>query len=160
MTGGTSHVNTPHFSQPVVDSVIAIYSVGRVSTPVTFNFLDDPSFVIASQGAGYWGGGSLTQSGNSVTGLEGNGLLQFTGSYTDIAFTTPDSESYYGFTRRSNCHGSTRNLRHAVGRFLIDGFKDCLIRAWATEGRIPWWLFSFLAFECSLLAEEKRSPSI
>lgn len=65
---------------------------------MTFNFLDDPSVVIASRGAGYWGGGSLTQSGNSVTGLEGNGLLQFTGSYTDIAFTTPNSESYYGFT--------------------------------------------------------------
>ncbi|SCY31846.1 PEP-CTERM protein-sorting domain-containing protein [Nitrosospira sp. Nl5] len=98
MVGGTSEVNTLHFSQPVVDPVIAVYSVGRTSAPVTFNFLDDPTFVIASQGAGYWGGGTLTQSGNSVTGLEGNGLLQFTGSYTDISFTTPDSESFYGFT--------------------------------------------------------------
>jgi hypothetical protein len=98
MVGGTSDVNTLHFSQPVVDPVIAVYSVGRTNAPVTFNFLDDPSFVIASQGAGYWGGGTLTQSGNSVTGLEGNGLLQFTGTYTDISFTTPVSESFYGFT--------------------------------------------------------------
>lgn len=98
MIGGTSEVNNLHFSQPVVDPLIAVYSVGRVSTPVTFNFQDDPSFVIASQGAGYWGGGALTQSGDSVTGREGNGLLQFTGTYTDISFTTPNSESYYGFT--------------------------------------------------------------
>jgi hypothetical protein len=98
MVGGTSEVNTLHFSQPVINPLIAVYSVGQSSTPVTFNFLDDPSFVIASQGAGYWGGGTLTQSGNSVTGLEGNGLLQFTGTYTDISFTTPVSESFYGFT--------------------------------------------------------------
>jgi hypothetical protein len=98
MTGGSPDVNTLHFSQPVINPLIAVYSVGQSGLPVTFNFLNNPSFVIASQGPGHWGGGSLTQSGNTVTGLEGNGLLQFTGSYTDIAFTTPVHENFYGFT--------------------------------------------------------------
>lgn len=98
MTGGTSDVNTLHFSQAVINPLIAVFSVGQGGTPVTFNFLNNPSFVIASQGAGHWGGGLLTQNGNSVTGLEGNGLLQFNGSYTDIAFTTPVQENFYGFT--------------------------------------------------------------
>lgn len=96
MTGGTAEVNNFHFSQAVVDPLIAIWSVGQRSVPVTFNF--DSPFTILSQGAGHWGGGSLTQSGNSVTGLEGNGLLQLRGNYTDISFTTPDFENYYGIT--------------------------------------------------------------
>lgn len=96
MTGGTAEVNNFHFSQAVVDPLIAIWSVGQSGVPVTFNF--DSPFTILSQGAGHWGGGSLTQDGNSVTGLEGNGLLQFTGSFTDISFTTPNFENYYGIT--------------------------------------------------------------
>ncbi|SFO08455.1 PEP-CTERM protein-sorting domain-containing protein [Nitrosospira briensis] len=96
MTGGDEEVNNFHFSQAVIDPLIAIWSVGRPSAPVTFNF--DSPFTILSQGGGYWGGGSLTQSGNSLTGLEGNGLLQLKGTYTDISFTTPDYEYYYGIT--------------------------------------------------------------
>ena len=98
MTGGTVAANNIHFSQAVIDPVIAVWSVGQPGVPVTFNFLNDASFTLVSQGAGHWGGGLLTQNGASVTGLEGNGLLQFSGSYTDIAFTTPNFENFYGFT--------------------------------------------------------------
>jgi hypothetical protein len=98
MTGGHATVNSFHFSQAVVDPLVALWSIGNSGTPVTFNFLDDAKFSILSQGAGNWGGGSLVQAGNSVTGREGNGLLQFKGTYTDISFTTPDYESYYGAT--------------------------------------------------------------
>ena len=99
MTGGTSAPNNFHFSQAVVDPLVAIWSVGQGGVPVTFNF--DSPFTILSQGAGHWGGGTLIQNGNSVTGREGNGLLQFHGSYTDISFTTPNFENYYGITAGS-----------------------------------------------------------
>ena len=98
MVGGNASVNTFHFSQAVLNPVIDLFRVGQSGVPVRFNFLGGVSFVVGAQGSGHWGGGSLVQSGNSVIGLEGNGLLQFTGSYTDISFTTPDYENYDGGT--------------------------------------------------------------
>ncbi|MDN5753861.1 MAG: PEP-CTERM sorting domain-containing protein [Nitrosospira sp.] len=98
MTGGTNEINNLHFSQAVINPIIDLFSVGQGGVPVTFNFLDGATFSILSQGAGHWGGGLLTQSGSSVTGWEGNGLLQFHGTYTDISFITPDYEFYYGAT--------------------------------------------------------------
>jgi hypothetical protein len=95
---GTTEVNNFHFSQAVIDPLIAVWSVGQGGVPVTFNFLNSTPFSILSQGAGHWGGGTVTQSGYSITGLEGNALLQFKGSYTDLSFTTPNSENYYGIT--------------------------------------------------------------
>lgn len=97
MYGGDTQIKTFHFSQAVIDPLIAIWSVGQGGVPVSFNF-QTSNFTILSQGAGHWGGGTLVQSGSSVTGLEGNGLLQFKGSYTDIAFITPNFENYYGAT--------------------------------------------------------------
>lgn len=98
MVGGTTDVNTFHFSQAVIDPLIDLFSVGQGGVPVSFNFLGPVSFTVGAQGGGHWGGGTLVQAGNSVTGIEGNGLLQFTGSYTDISFTTPNYEFYYGGT--------------------------------------------------------------
>ena len=98
MTGGTNEINAFHFSQAVVDPIIDLFSVGQAGMPVTFNFLNDAIFSILSQGAGNWGGGLLTQNGSSVIGWEGNGLIQFHGTYTDIYFTTPDYENFYGAT--------------------------------------------------------------
>jgi len=98
MTGGSTAVNTFHFSQAVIDPLIDLFSVGQGGVPVTFNFIGPVSFTVGAQGSGHWGGGTLVQAGNSVTGVEGNGLLQFSGSYTDISFTTPNFENYYGGT--------------------------------------------------------------
>jgi len=99
MVGGAATVNSFHFSSPVIDPVIALFSVGQSGTPARFVFQDSPSFVIGAQGAGHWGGGSLVLSAPfTVSGVEGNGLLQFKGTYTDIRFSTPDFENYYGAT--------------------------------------------------------------
>jgi hypothetical protein len=98
MTGGTSEINGFHFSHAVVDPIISLFSVGQGGVPVSFNFLNDVTLSILSQGAGNWGGGLLTQNGNSITGWEGNGVLKFYGTYTDILFTTPNYEYYYGAT--------------------------------------------------------------
>src|SRR5690242_766119 len=98
MVGGTDQTNNFHFSQPVVDPLMTVISVGQPNVPVTFNFLNNATFTILSQGAGHWGGGTLVQNGSSFTGREGNGLLQFHGTYSDISFTTPNRENFYGTT--------------------------------------------------------------
>jgi hypothetical protein len=99
MVGGNPTVlNTFHFDKAVIDPVMVLFSVGQTNVPVDFQFVGSVNFNIGAQGAGHWGGGSLVQSGNTVTGREGNGLLQFTGSYTAISFYTPNYENYYGAT--------------------------------------------------------------
>jgi len=99
MTGGDTTVNTFTFSQAVVDPLMVLFSVGQPGGyDVPFNFLGSVDFSILAQGAGNWGGGSLVKSGNSVIGEEGNGLIQFHGTYTQISFTTPTYEFYYGGT--------------------------------------------------------------
>ncbi|MYN19995.1 PEP-CTERM sorting domain-containing protein [Rugamonas sp. FT107W] len=97
MMGGNATVNHFHFSQAVVDPYIDVFSVGQSGVPVSFVF-QNGSLTILSQGAGHWGGGALLSSGLTVTGYEGNGLLKFSGTYTDISFITPNSEYYYGAT--------------------------------------------------------------
>jgi PEP-CTERM motif len=97
--GGPNRVNTFHFSQAVVNPYISVFSVGQNGVPVAFNFQNGATFSILAQGRGHWGGGSLTQtSPSSFVGREGNGLLQFNGTFTDISFITPNSEYYYGAT--------------------------------------------------------------
>ncbi len=44
------------------------------------------------------GGSALTSTGSVVHGSEGNGLVQFNGSFDSITFTTPNFENYYAFT--------------------------------------------------------------
>jgi hypothetical protein len=96
-TGGYSGVNTITFSQAVTDPVMAIVSLGRPTQNVTYYF--NQPFTILSQGPGWWGGpGTLTQSGNNLIGLEGDGTIQFLGTYTSISWTAPDFEFWYGFT--------------------------------------------------------------
>ena len=97
MTGGNATVNTFHFSQAVVNPYIELFSVGQGGVPVSFVF-QSGNIAILSEGSGHWGGGSLVQNGLTVTGYEGNGLLKFTGTYTDISFVTPNYEYYYGAT--------------------------------------------------------------
>jgi hypothetical protein len=98
MHGGNAQVlNTFHFSSAVINPYINLFSVGQSYVPVEFNFTNATPEILA-QGAGHWGGGSLTQSGNLITGLEGNGLLKFTGTFTEISFYTPLYEYYYGAT--------------------------------------------------------------
>ena len=62
MTGGTGQVNGFHFSEAVVDPLISLFSVGQAGVPVSFNFLNNVTFSILSEGAGNWGGGCLPRT--------------------------------------------------------------------------------------------------
>ena len=45
-----------------------------------------------------YGGQGLVKQGSSIYGTEGNGIVQFVGTYSSITFTTPDYENFYALT--------------------------------------------------------------
>lgn len=96
--GGSSTVNTVLFSQPVVDPVIAIWSLGSlVQGQASFVFTGlSPQNIVGGPSSEY-GGSPLTLSGVTVSGIEGNGSILFSGIYTSISWTNPQFEDYYGF---------------------------------------------------------------
>jgi hypothetical protein len=96
---GSNTVHTITFSSAVTNPEIAIVSLGGStgSTSYTFN----APFTILSQGSGFFGGCAtcLTVGGNTLTGAEGAGIIQFTGSFTSLSFTGGATAEYWnGFT--------------------------------------------------------------
>jgi hypothetical protein len=85
----------------VSNAFFDIRSLRSPGIPAAFDFIDR-SFTILSQGGGYYDACAstpcLTRAGNTVTGQEANGTLEFDGPITSISWTTPDFESWYGFT--------------------------------------------------------------
>jgi hypothetical protein len=96
LDGGTNAVNTLSFSSPVTNPVIAIWSLGASGTPASFVFGPTPTFVAGGPSAEY-GGSAITVNGNVVSGAEGNGTVQFLGTYSSITWTNPQFEFWYGF---------------------------------------------------------------
>ena len=95
LAGAFTGTNTITFASPILNPVLAIWSLGAGS-PASFMFNQAPTFEAGGPNAQF-GGGPITISGNTVTGREGNGVAQFSGSVTSISWTdTP--EFYYGFT--------------------------------------------------------------
>jgi hypothetical protein len=96
--GGSPNVNTLLFSQPVVDPVIAIWSLGSsVQGPASFVFTGlNPQNIVGGPSSEY-GGGALVLNGVTVSGIEGNGSIQFLGTYSSLSWTNPQYEDYYGF---------------------------------------------------------------
>ena len=100
LTGGNQITNTIFFSTAVENPFMAILSLGQPDFHTYYNF--DAPFTIASSGCGYWGGncgGSLFTTGvpNQLDGLEGHGVIQFSGTYTSISWTVPVAENWHGF---------------------------------------------------------------
>jgi len=93
-------VDTFTFSKPVVNPVMLLVSLGQPSVLTTY-FFNTPVSIL-SDGAGWWGGpGTLLHPGgnlDAVQGIEGDGAVEFLGSYTSISFTTDNPESWNGFT--------------------------------------------------------------
>ena len=95
--GAGAVVDTVTFSQAVVNPVFSIWSLGQGGDTASFNFIGaTPVFVVGGPGAEY-GGQSITVSGNDVFGTEGDGTVEFVGTYTSISWTNPTFENWYGF---------------------------------------------------------------
>ncbi|MBS1799735.1 MAG: PEP-CTERM sorting domain-containing protein [Acidobacteria bacterium] len=99
LEGGQTYNETITFSTPVADPIFAIWSLGAGGTPAYFNFsASDPFNDLGGGPSAEYGGTGLVISGNSIFGKEGNGIVQFIGTYSSLTFTTPDYEGYYAFT--------------------------------------------------------------
>jgi len=97
LMGGDSSVQTLTFSQAVVNPVMAIWSLGQGGVNARFDFIGaTPIFVSGGPSAEY-GGSAIVVAGNSVSGIEGNGTVQFMGTYTSLSWTNPVFENWYGF---------------------------------------------------------------
>jgi len=101
------------FSEAVIDPWIVLTSIGNtdqlgVGVGVTYTFSDP--FLVASNNSSfanraYWDdwmtpgrAPSFVQNGNAITGREFSGVLQFTGTFTDLSFSTTGAENWHGFT--------------------------------------------------------------
>jgi hypothetical protein len=93
---GFTGTNTLTFASPVVDPVFAIWSLGQAGLPASYTFDATPTFEAGGPSVNF-GGSPITVVGNVVSGNEGNGVVQFTGTFDSISWTlTP--ENFYGFT--------------------------------------------------------------
>lgn len=92
------YVNTLTFASPVVNPVMLLVSLGQTPVHTTYHF--NTPFSILSDGPGWWGGpGTLLNSGGStLVGIEGDGTIQFHGSFSSISWTTSSQEYWNGFT--------------------------------------------------------------
>lgn len=99
LTGGVSTTNTITFSSPVTDPVMAIWSLGAGGASASFVFTASEPFTLEAGGpSAEYGGSSITVSGNTVSGAEGNGVIQFNGTFSSLRWTNPLFENYYAFT--------------------------------------------------------------
>ena len=86
------------FSQPVTDPVMGILSLGGGLLTVTLDFKTQP-VVLLKTGPGFWAVGTpLKVVGNTVVGQEGNGLIQFPGTFTTLTFSSNVLENWWGIT--------------------------------------------------------------
>ena len=94
-------METITFSSPVVDPVFAIWSLGQAGVSASFDFLSkspEPITLISGGPSTEFHGSPITVNGQTVTGAEGNGVIQFDGTFSTISFTTPNFENFYAFT--------------------------------------------------------------
>jgi hypothetical protein len=95
---GNNVIHTITFSSPVTNPFMAIISLGQPSTFFTTYYFDQP-FTILTSGAGWWVPsftGSLNYLGtNGLQGVEGNGLIEFPGTITQISWTGDDANAEY-----------------------------------------------------------------
>ena len=97
LNGGNTNVQTITFSTPVVDPVMAIWSLGEGGINASFDFTNATPVFVAGGVSVEYGGSSIVVSGSDVSGNEGNGTVQFIGTYSSISWTNPTFENWYGF---------------------------------------------------------------
>ncbi len=87
------------FGSAVVNPFIAFISVGQTNVPVSYTF-SSPFTVVSNNNAScaYWGCGSYSVLGNTLTGSEFSGTVQFIGTFSSISLSNSPEEFWHGFT--------------------------------------------------------------
>jgi hypothetical protein len=95
---GSPDANTLTFSQAIVNPVMALLSLGNPGLQISYTF--DANLTILSGGpSNSFGGSSVIQlAPNVVAGSEGNGTIEFVGTFTSLSWTVTGSEFWHGFT--------------------------------------------------------------
>ncbi len=98
LIGGDTSRYQVSFSTTVVDPVIALLSVGDRIHQTDYVFDQRPTLL--SSGSGWWGGcsGCLFVTDHTVSDLEGHGVVQFKGAFTQLSWSVPQAENWHGFT--------------------------------------------------------------
>jgi hypothetical protein len=96
LNGSFTGINTITFGSAVVNPVFAIWSLGAPGTAASFTFNATPTLEAGGPNSQF-GGSSIVVIGNVVSGNEGNGVVQFTGTFTSISWTDT-FENFYAFT--------------------------------------------------------------
>jgi hypothetical protein len=98
IAGGDSSNHRPTFSAVVLTPILAFLRVGTVHQEVDYRFDQAPTSL--DSGAGWRAGCStcLFVNGNTVSGREGHGTVQFTSNFTELNWTAPNHEYWQGFT--------------------------------------------------------------
>ena len=95
LNGSFTGTSTLTFESPVENPLFAIWSLGS-ATLASFTFNVTPTFEAGGPNTQF-GGGPIVVNGNVVSGREGNGVVQFTGTFSSISFTSTP-ETFYAFT--------------------------------------------------------------
>jgi len=84
----------------VLNPILSIWSLGQSGLPTSFDFTTTPwPFTVEQSGPNDpYSGVPLSVVGSSVFGSESAGSIQFNGLVTQISWTNPTSEYWYGFT--------------------------------------------------------------
>ncbi|HEY2709656.1 MAG TPA: PEPxxWA-CTERM sorting domain-containing protein [Caulobacteraceae bacterium] len=97
--GATGATDTITFSKAVTNPILAIWSLGQTNDQPSFNFpANEPVTIEAGGPSAEYNGAPITQTGNDILGIEGNGTVQLTGTFNSISWTNPVAENWYGFT--------------------------------------------------------------
>lgn len=100
---GTATTHTITFGAAVTDPIMEIVSLGQpgIGTQYAFSLGPGQSVSILNQGPSSAFGGCntcLSLSGTTLTGHEGDGILQFTGDFTSLSWTGANPEFWNGIT--------------------------------------------------------------
>lgn len=96
LNGAFPGPNTLTFASPLINPVFAIWSLGQPGLAASFTFNATPTFEAGGPNSQF-AGSAITVLGNTVSGFEGNGVVQFTGTFSSISWTDT-VENFYAFT--------------------------------------------------------------
>ncbi len=100
ISGTPGFTDTVTFSSPVTNPLMALVSLGQSGVGTTYAF--NTPFTILSQGPGNPYGGCntcLSGSGTStLVGHEGDGVIEFQGTFSSLTWTATNPEYWNGFT--------------------------------------------------------------